>query len=357
MRGLDRWQRLPVTLGLLAAMVTASCAPTVTSVTESTSPIPPIPTDPPIPGAVTLTPDQFILPDEQFPLPGYGVTTDKAVGRDGWTRTWTTTGGTPFYWVSVDATVLKPSVTSNDAIASTKCDWKFTPPMATSGEVIAPVVGDGAKACAYEAADTASTLVYTTGTRNTLITVSANRRSASLSATTSFLASLADYQLWTIDRVAPAPGSTARAAPLVQIPSAASTFSGGGAATGGGTGAGGGAASGGGTGGTQPNVPAGLPANLTPGTYSLEGCIQDPSGTISYANLKWGHCNPGGQAPLGSLAQLINSASPCVAPGCTASPPSSFDGTQFYILQKFVNCSPGAPCSTGYILLRIRKIA
>ena len=345
-----------MTLGLLAAAVTAACAPT-SSVTESTSPIPPIPTDPPIPGAVTLTPDQFILPDEQFPLPGYGVTTDKAVGRDGWTRTWTATGGAPFYWVRVDATVLKPSVTSNEAIASTKCDWTFTPPMVTSGEIIAPVVGDGAKACAYEAANSASTLVYTTGTRNTLITVSANRRSASLSATTSFLASLADYQLWTIDRVAPAPGSTARAAPLVQIPSVASTFSGGGAATGGGTGAGGGATSGGGTSGTQPNVPAGLPANLTAGTYSLEGCIQYPGG-FPYAGLNWGRCNSGGQAPLSSLAQLINSASPCViTAGCTASPPSSFDGMLFYILQTFTTCSPGAPCGVGYVLLRIRKIS
>ena len=354
MRGLDRWQRFPVTLGLLAAMGTASCSPTVTSATKSASHIP---TDPPIPGAVTLTPDQFILPDEQFPLPGYGVTTDKSVGTDGWTRTWTATGGAPFYWVRVDATVLKPSVTSNDAIARTKCDWNFTPPMLTSAEVIAPVVGDGAKACAYEAANTASTLVYTTGTRNTLITVSANRRSASLSATTSFLASLADYQLWTIDRVAPAPGSTARAAPAVQIPSVVSSVtgggSGGGVATSGGTGSGGGAASGGGTGGTLANLPAGFPTNLPSGTYRLEGCIQDPTG-FPYAGLRWGHCNQGGQAPLSSLAQLISSASPC-ATGCTASP-SSFDGTRFYVLQKFVTCSPGSPCGLGYVLLVVTKV-
>ena len=220
MQALGRWHRLPMTLGLVGAVMTAACAPPGSGTLNSASPNP---TDPPIAGAVTLTPDQFILPAEQFPLSGYDVTADKAVGTSGWSRTWTTTGGLPFYWVKVDVKVLKPSLTSNDAIAKTTCDWTFTPPMLKAAEVTAPVVGDGAKACAYDSANSpASSLVYTTGTRNTLVTVSANRLSASQSAATGFLASLADYQLWIIDNVAPRPGLAARPAPEFQIPGAAS---------------------------------------------------------------------------------------------------------------------------------------
>lgn len=221
MEGIERGfrQRLSATIGLIAIFAIASCAPPDSAGPSSPSPRP---ADPPIAGAVTLTPDQFILPAEQFPLPGYSVTIDKAVGTNGWTRTWTTAGGLPFYWVRVDVTVLKPSLTSPDAIAKTACDWTFTPPMLKAAEIAAPVVGDGAKACAYDSANApASSLVYTTGTRNTLVTVSANRLSASLSAAASFLASLADYQLWIIDKVAPIPSLALRASPKVQVPGAA----------------------------------------------------------------------------------------------------------------------------------------
>lgn len=210
--------RSATALALLVVVLTSACDGTVPDQSRSPSLAPTSPA-PTIAGAVVLTPDQFILPAEQFPLSGYNVTRDQAVGTAGWTRTWTTSGGTPFYWVRVDATVLKPSVTSNDAIAKTSCDWTFTPPMLKAAEIAAPVVGDGAKACAYDSANTpASTIVYTTGTRNTLVTVSANRLSASQSATANFLASLADYQMWVIDKVAPVPGVALRSAPLVQDP-------------------------------------------------------------------------------------------------------------------------------------------
>ena len=174
---------------------------------------------PSIADAVVLRPDQFILPDEQFPLPGYAVTTDKAVGTVSWTRVWTRSGGTPFFWVEVDATVLEPSATSNDSIAKTTCNWTFTTTMLKAAEITAPVVGDGAKACAYDSVNgPASTMTYTTGTRNTLITVSANRLSASESATANFLSSLADYQLWIIDKVAPLSSVALRPTPTVQVP-------------------------------------------------------------------------------------------------------------------------------------------
>jgi hypothetical protein len=114
------------------------------------------------------------------------------------------------------------SVTSSDAIAKTVCDWTFTPPALSAAEITAPVVGDGAKACGYDSANSpVSLLVYTTGTRNVLVTVSVNRLSASQSAAAGFIASLADYQLWIIDKLAPLSGVALRATPKIQVPGAA----------------------------------------------------------------------------------------------------------------------------------------
>jgi len=172
----------------------------------------------PIPDAVTFRPEQVILPPEQFPLTGYGVDTDAQAGTDSWTRMWSGPGAFP--WVSVDVTVLDPSERSYDAIAAATCDhWTYTPPALSSGEIRAPVVGDGAKACAYSFQGApAGSVVYTTGTRNVVVTVGVWRRSATEAATTAFVASLADYQLWIIDKVAPLSGVALPPAPAVQVP-------------------------------------------------------------------------------------------------------------------------------------------
>jgi hypothetical protein len=209
-----RW-RFAIVVSLLVVILVSSC-----NAPGDNQPSPP-PQLPSITGAVTLTPDQVILPDEQFPLAGYSVATDNAVGTDSWTRMWAGTGA--YWWVRVDVTVLGPSASSSDAIAKTVCDWTFTPPMLGAAEVAAPVVGDGAKACGYDSATAAaSTMVYTTGTRNVLVTVGANRRTTtSTSAAANFISSLADYQLWIIDKVAPLPGVALRPTPQVQVPAVA----------------------------------------------------------------------------------------------------------------------------------------
>jgi hypothetical protein len=209
-----RW-RFAIVVSLLVVILVSSC-----NSQGDNQPSPP-PQLPSIPGAVTLTPDQVILPDEQFPLAGYSVATDNAVGTNSWTRMWAGTGA--YWWVRVDVTVLGPSASSSDAIAKTVCDWTFTPPMLGAAEVAAPVVGDGAKACGYDSATAAaSTMVYTTGTRNVLVTVGANRRTTtSTSAAANFISSLADYQLWIIDKVAPLPGVALRPTPQVQVPAVA----------------------------------------------------------------------------------------------------------------------------------------
>ncbi|MHB8630774.1 MAG: hypothetical protein ACYC9W_02475 [Candidatus Limnocylindria bacterium] len=176
---------------------------------------------PAIADVVTLRPDQMILPPEQFPLPGYRVDTDERVGTNSWTRRWS--GSDAFSWVRVYVTVLGPSARSYNAIAATTCDqWTYTPPALSSAEIAAPVVGDGAKACAYDFQSLpAGSLVYTTGTRNVLVSVGVWRRSASPAAAAAFVASLADYQLWVIDKVAPLAGVALRPTPTVQVPGVA----------------------------------------------------------------------------------------------------------------------------------------
>jgi hypothetical protein len=170
---------------------------------------------------VVLTPDQVILPHEQFPLPDYGVATDNAVGTSSWTRMWTGTGA--FWWVRVDVTILQPSVPATQAIGQAVCDWTFTPPAQKAAEITAPVVGEGAKACGYDIGSPSSSMTYTTGTRNVLVTVGVNRSSASVAAATNFMASLADYQLWLIEKVVPLAGVTLRATPQVDVPGVVAT--------------------------------------------------------------------------------------------------------------------------------------
>ena len=215
-------------LALLAAILASSCdlvggdrpivpwpAPFI-----GDAPKPPSPA-PTIADALTLRPEQVILPDAEFPLPGYSVDKDEQVGANGWTRNWR--GGDAFSWVRVSVTVLGPSASSRGSIAATKCDdWTFTPPALSAAEIAAPAVGDGAKACGYDFKDLpVGSLQYRTGTRNVLVTVGVYRRSASQAAAAAFVASLADYQLWIIDRVAPGSGVALRPTPKVQVPSAA----------------------------------------------------------------------------------------------------------------------------------------
>jgi hypothetical protein len=210
--------RSAIALSLLVVVLTSACESTVRDQSSSPSPDPTSPAAT-ITGAVTLTADQVILPSEQFPFSGYSVATDNAAGVNGWTRMWTGAGA--FWWVRVDVTILKPSVASSDAIAKTICDWTFTPPALSAAEITAPVVGDGAKACGYDISSPSSSMTYTTGTRNVLVTVGVNRHSISQDAAASFMASLADYQLWIIDKVAPLSGVTLRPTPQVEVPAAA----------------------------------------------------------------------------------------------------------------------------------------
>lgn len=213
------WQFATV-LWLLVAIVASACDLAGADRSSSRSAAPTATPDPTVAGALTLKPEQVILPAEQFPLAGYSVDTDEPAGTNRWTRVWS--GPDAFSWVRVYVTVLGPSASARDSIAATTCDWTFTPPAQRGAEIVAPVVGDGAKACGYDFTNLAvGSLVYTTGTRNVIVTVGVYRRSASQAAAAAFVASLADYQLWIIDKVAPVPGVVLRSAPLVQLPSAA----------------------------------------------------------------------------------------------------------------------------------------
>lgn len=207
-------------LWLLVATVASACDVTGTDRSSSRSAAPTVTPAPTLAGALTLKPEQVILPAEQFPLAGYSIDTDEAAGTNRWTRVWSGPGA--FSWVRVYVTILGPTVSARDSIASTTCDWTFTPPAQRGAEIAAPVVGDGAKACGYDFTNLAvGSLVYTTGTRNVLVTLGVYRRAATQAAAAAFVASLADYQLWIIDKVAPLSGVALRTAPLVQLPSVA----------------------------------------------------------------------------------------------------------------------------------------
>jgi len=210
--------RFAIVLSLVVAVLASSCAVVGGHRSSPPSPAPPIPA-PPIADAVTLRPEQVILPDAEFPLAGYRVDTDERFGTDGWTRVWR--GSDAFFWVGVSVTVLGPSVGSRTRIVATKCDdWTFTPPALRAAEIAAAVVGDDAKACGYDfEGRPLGSLQYRTGTRNVLVTVGVSRRCASQAEATEFVASLADYQLWIIDRVAPASGVALRPTPKIQVPS------------------------------------------------------------------------------------------------------------------------------------------
>lgn len=202
--------RFAIVLAVLVVILTSSCK--VVGGDQSSSPSRDLTLPAPsIADALTLRPEQVILPPEEFPLARYSVDTDERVGTNGWTRKWS--GPDAFFWVRVYVTVLGPSASSRNGIAATTCDWTFTPPALSAAEIAAPVVGDGAKACGYDFTDfPVGSLVYTTGTRNVLVTVGVYRRSASQAAAAKFVASLADYQLWIIDKVAPVSGVALRAA-------------------------------------------------------------------------------------------------------------------------------------------------
>lgn len=210
--------RIAAMLPLLVAILASSCD--VVGGDRPIVPSPPSPA-PTVADALILRPEQVILPDAEFPLAGYSVDRDERSGTNGWMRNWR--GSDAFSWVRVLVTVLEPSASSRSKIAATTCDWTFTPlPALSATEVAAPVVGDGAKACGYDFKDLpVGSLVYTTGTRNVLVTVGVYRRSASQAAAAAFVASLADYQLWIVDRVSPLTGVALRATPKVQVPAAA----------------------------------------------------------------------------------------------------------------------------------------
>lgn len=211
--------RLAIVLPLLVAIVASSCEPIGDDKPVISLPTLPSP-KPTISGALTLRPEQVILPDAEFPLSGYSVDKDERLGTSGWTRNWR--GSDAFSWVRVSVTVLDPSMNSRNSIAAATCDWTFTPfPALSAAEITAPVVGDGAKACGYDFKDLpVGSLVYTTGTRNVVVTVGVYRRSTSQAAAAAFAASLADYQLWIIDKVAPLSGLALRATPRIQVPGA-----------------------------------------------------------------------------------------------------------------------------------------
>jgi len=206
---------------LLTLALACSCsAPSV--VTRIAAPlVPPSPVTNPVP----LKPEQVILPDEEFPLGGFRVAQDELVGK-GWERRWTRAApGVPFSWVSMDIRVLGPSTSAAATwLAEEICDSVFDPPARSMTEIEVPVVGESARACRYDwGGKPGAVLVYKTAIRNVAIEVGVDREiasRASLAETIDLLASLADYQVWIIERVAPLPGVTLRPAPQVRVPTA-----------------------------------------------------------------------------------------------------------------------------------------
>ncbi len=234
---------------------------------------------PTIADAVTLRPDQMILPPEEFPLAGYNVDQDERFGTGGWTREWRGTGA--FFWIKVEVIVLDPAIRARTAIAATTCDWSFTPPALSGAEIAARVVGDGAKVCSYDfIGQPAGSLVYTTGSRNILVTVGVSRMLASQAAATEFVASLADYQLWIVDRVAPGPTVAVRPAPQVPLPSGRTDVS------------------------PQPAARSFPPqATLTPGIASIAPTAAPVAASLVYVSVACGTRTPNQYAAKGYLVQ------------------------------------------------------
>lgn len=292
------------------------------------------PSAPPILDAVTFRPEQVILPPEEFPLNGYSVDMDERAGAQGWSRSWSGPGAFP--WVRVDVTVLSLSERSYASIAATACDQRtFTPPALRTAEVTAPVVGDGAKACSYDFQDApAGSLVYTTGTRNVLVAVGIWRGATTVASAAAFAASLADYQLWIIDRVAPLTNAALRATPTVLLPSSPATAH---QAT------------------PQPTVgpeqTSAAAATTTGSAVSGAGTVGNEPATVTnpIGNVPMGYWWPrtgaGGSAPGASCGKEFLSLSDSTAPGPKA----------IYVNGQFINVghaylSPVAPGSYNVVI-------
>lgn len=160
------------------------------------------------PYAVSLRPEQVIMPPTEFPLAGYSVTRDQADPPYGWQRLFGSTGS-DYWWIDVYVYVYPSYMLGSDRIAAAKCnDFSFS---ATNGdrllsqtEISAVVVGDGAKACLQHFAGTTADMTeYITATRNVEVIVMADPRYATNAQALNLVVQIARQQLGIIGQVAP----------------------------------------------------------------------------------------------------------------------------------------------------------
>lgn len=118
-------------------------------------------------GRLTPPARDLTIDIEHFVAPGYRVTTDETIGTQGWRRVFSPQTAVDFQWFQVSVFVFPPDVDATMWIADQTCrSVTFANAPTTSRDVVAPVIGDGAKACAFGFADGGRVYQYVTGTRN-----------------------------------------------------------------------------------------------------------------------------------------------------------------------------------------------
>ena len=188
-----------------AEPTSVTTAPTVP--TRSSPPTPPGARTPTPTRAVSLRPEQMILPPFDFPFQGYDVTRDQASGAASWFREFRATVqfSTSYHYVMVALDVNSPLTSGYQLIAAATCrfvDPERRPVRVT--EITAEVVGDGAKACRYDIGDNIRVYDYFTAERNVLVQVRSNTSRVSENAEVMRDAvTVARLQITTIQRVAP----------------------------------------------------------------------------------------------------------------------------------------------------------
>jgi hypothetical protein len=203
---------LLVATGACASSTAGNRAETTSAPLAAAMPTP-LPT---IPGALTLTADQVIMPVAEFPLRGYSVTTDASQAPGpGWRRVFESTSG-DYLQIKLDVYVFEARTSGASRVATKTCDLVFAPLAPVPGEVRAEVIGDAAKACNYHwEGSTPDWEEYITATRNVMVIVAGSPRRLAISNTQAMnqMISIARQQIAIIDRVAPLISRASTSAP------------------------------------------------------------------------------------------------------------------------------------------------
>lgn len=162
------------------------------------------------PRGVVLQAQQMIMSLGDLPRAGYKVTTDATCGSGCWQRIFTATdaNSTGNYFFSVVLDVWDANTMGASLVAQQVCTFVDSGGRpVNSKEIVAQVIGDGAKACRHDIGTAGDVVAYTyfTADRNVLIRVRSNPSlfSTTQAQATADLVAVARQQFAIIERVAP----------------------------------------------------------------------------------------------------------------------------------------------------------